>query len=262
MIGARVIIAIGLVSAALSPAAARAAQSIPTVQSPGYRLYGHLPYAQADPATLVSAPAGFAVGQPCEVQPAMIPDLVRLIAAAHDAHLGGELRGVSCYRSIAHQERVFCEARRSGEQCVDPAERAESVAPPGHSEHATGYAIDFGVRPEGDCADVDPCFADSAVGHWLLLHAADYGFELSFPRDNVQGVTWEPWHWRWVGTSNSAPGALAARALFASARRQFPANPRIPTIVIHVMAQPPLPALANDRIDTRALTSLDLAPAG
>lgn len=237
----RLVATILLVVAIIGPALAQdAANDVPG------RLYGHLPYAEADPATLVEAPPGFAVGQPCQVQPALIPDLTRLIAAVHDAHLGGELRGISCYRSIAHQQRVFCEARRPGEPCVDPAARAESVAPPGHSEHATGYAIDFGERPEGACADVEPCIADTPLGHWLILNAPDYGFELSFPSSNSQGVTWEPWHWRWVGTSNSEPGALAARALFADARRQFPANPRIPTIVVRVIAQPPLPVAVED----------------
>jgi len=233
--------------ASMIAAAPATAQDAPALDG---RLYGHLPYAEADPATLVEAPEGFAVGQPCELQAAMVPDLTRLIAAMHDAHLGGELRGVSCYRSIAHQQRVFCEARRPGKPCVDPARRAESVAPPGHSEHGTGYAIDFGVRPEGDCPDVDPCIASSAAGQWLLMNAPDYGFELSFPRANSQGVTWEPWHWRWVGTSNSEPGALAARALFADARAQFPANPRIPTIVVRVLAQPPLPNAEDDATTT------------
>lgn len=237
-----------LATAIMGPALAQdAASGVPT------RLYGHLPYAEADPATLVEAPPGFAVGQPCQVQPALIPDLVRLIAAVHDAHLGGALRGVSCYRSIVHQDRVFCEAPRPGKPCVDPAARAESVAPPGHSEHATGYAIDFGERPEGACADVEPCIADTPLGQWLTLNAPDYGFELSFPSSNSQGVTWEPWHWRWVGTSNSEPGALAARALFADARQQFPANPRIPTIVVRVIAQPPLPASPAEPVATAAI---------
>lgn len=209
------------------------------------RLYGHLPYGETAPASLVAAPAGFAVGQPCRVRASVLPDLVKLIAAAHAANLGAELRGVSCYRSIPHQERVFCEAGTTDAACVDPAARAESVAPPGHSEHSTGYAIDFGARPEAGCPDVEPCFAATAVGQWLLRNAPRYGFELSFPKDNRQGVTWEPWHWRWVGTSRAAPGAVVARTLFAKARRQFPADPRVPAIVVRVTAQPPLPIDAD-----------------
>ena len=254
-ISCRLLAAIMLV-VTIAPAIAQTAAA-PAQTTPDGRLYGHFPYAEADPATLVDAPPGFAVGQECRVQPAMIPDLTRLIAAAHDAHLGAELRGVSCFRSIAHQQRVFCEKHGRKGECVDPAVRAESVAPPGHSEHGTGYAIDFGERPEGHCPDVDPCIASSPIGQWLLLNAPDYGFELSFPQANSQGVTWEPWHWRWVGTSNSEPGALAARALFADARGQFPANPRIPTIVVRVVAQPPVPA---ETVSERTLASVAPPP--
>ena len=28
-------------------------------------------------------------------------------------------------------------------------------------------------------------------------------FEISFPKDNVQGVSYEPWHWRFVGDTDS-----------------------------------------------------------
>src|SRR3546814_21121513 len=93
-----------------------------------------------------------------------------------------------------------------------------SVAPPGHSEHSTGYAIDFGTRPSPGCDDVEYCFDRPPLGQWLLEHATDYGFELSFPWKNIQGVTWEPWHWRWVGRSAIEPGARAARLLVATAR--------------------------------------------
>ena len=205
------------------------------------RLYGHIPYGEVAPATLVAAPPGFAVGQPCRLQPAVIGDLARMIAAARAALPGSELRGISCYRTIMHQDRVFCEAGKAGSPCVDPASRAESVAPPGYSEHGTGYAIDFTARPESGCPDLDACFAITAMGRWLIANAPDYGFELSFPQGNAQGVTWEPWHWRWVGTSAAEPGARAARAVFARARSQFPAKPRVPALVVRVTAQPPIP---------------------
>jgi len=223
--------------AALSFAAAPAAAQ----QASAGGLYGHIPYGEADAATLVDAPAGFAQGQRCRVQPAMLADLSRLIAAARTANPRSELRGLSCYRTIGHQDRVFCEAGQPGRPCVDPARRAESVAPPGFSEHGTGYAIDFGARPETGCPDLDPCFASTAVGRWLLANAPFYGFELSFPQGNGQGVTWEPWHWRWVGVSAAEPGARAARAVFANARRRFPARPRVPAVVVRVMSQPPVP---------------------
>ncbi|MGN6376288.1 MAG: M15 family metallopeptidase, partial [Sphingomonas sp.] len=181
MVLLRGVAAVVLICAASAPTLARNAD-LPSATTPDGRLYGHIAYAEADPAVLVDAPKGFAVGQECKVQPAMIPDLTRLIAAAHEAHLGADLRGVSCFRTVEHQERLFCEKHGRSGECVDPDKRAISVAPPGHSEHATGYAIDFATRPEGGCADVENCFADTPVGRWLLLNAADYGFELSFPK--------------------------------------------------------------------------------
>ena len=64
-------------------------------------------------------------------------------------------------------------------------------------------------------------------GLWLRDNAPKFGFELSFPPGNKQGVTWEPWHWRWVGITPNEPGATAARAIFARARSNYPAQPGI-----------------------------------
>ncbi|WP_170151077.1 M15 family metallopeptidase [Hephaestia caeni] len=211
-------------------------------QAADARLYGHLPYPDADPAMLVAAPEGFDLRQPCLLRREVIPDLTALIAAAHAAGVAGTVQGVSCYRSAAHQRAVFCATDPDGNaRCTEPAKRAMSVAPPGHSEHSTGYAIDFGTRPSPGCDDVEYCFDRTPLGQWLLKHATEYGFELSFPWRNPQGVTWEPWHWRWVGRSATEPGARAARLLFATARADFPAKPRLPNLVVRVVSQPPVP---------------------
>jgi D-alanyl-D-alanine carboxypeptidase len=192
------------------------------------RMFGHLPYDEAPPGDLEIVKRGFGLGMPCLMQHDAAADLVHLLNGANATPgVAGKLRGVSCYRTEAHQRSVFCHAGRAGDACRDAAMRAHSVGPPGFSEHSTGYAIDFGVRPARGCRDVDPCFAGTEAGKWLLAHAPDYGFELSFPQDNAQGVTWEPWHWRWVGTSIEKPGAARARLVFARARAEFPASPVI-----------------------------------
>jgi D-alanyl-D-alanine carboxypeptidase len=192
------------------------------------RLLGHIPYAEVPSSELVPAPVGFAIGVPCMVQRDVLPDLARLLSAAA-ATLGGgsRLRAVSCFRSIAHQRSVFCSQIGPNRRCKNAAERAQSVGPPGYSEHATGYAIDFGIRPSGGCGDVSPCMAATPAGQWLIAHAGEYGFELSFPAGNAQGVTWEPWHWRWIGATIGTPGAVKARLTFTRARTNFPASPGI-----------------------------------
>ncbi len=77
---------------------------------------------------------------------------------------------------------------------------------------------------------------------WLRTNAPRFGFELSFPPGNGQGVKWEPWHWRWVGATAATPGAAKARFTFAKAREVFPANPGIsPPLVIVLTGQPEAP---------------------
>ena len=209
----------------LAPAMAQAQRCIPTAAiAPDGRVLGHLPYGDTAPGTLVEAPAGFALRAACRIRPEVAADLARLLAAAGaDPATAGTLRGASCHRTLTWQESVFC-----AEAHDDPSLRAISVAPPGHSEHATGYAIDFAVRPSPNCPDVEGCMAALPAARWLFANAARFGFEQSFPGGNKQNVKWEPWHWRWVGTSADAPGAARARFLFARARREFPAKPMVP----------------------------------
>jgi zinc D-Ala-D-Ala carboxypeptidase len=189
-------------------------------------MLGHISYAEAPAVLLVSAPSGFALGQPCLLRPAAVRDLTALLSAAQLVpEVAGKLRGISCYRSIGHQRAVFCGGIGIRRANHSAAERAIESAPPGFSEHGTGFALDFGVSPPPGCHDLTPCIANTPAGRWLLQFAPLFGFELSFPAVNQQGVTWEPWHWRWVGTSQLDPGAIEARTVFARAREEFPANP-------------------------------------
>lgn len=195
-------------------------------EGPDGRMLGHLPYVEAKPSELVAAPLGFAVNGACLIKRDMAYDLAQMLAAAQSTPgVGNSLHAVSCFRTVARQRAVFCSQIGPNKRCANAAERARAVGPPGYSEHATGYAIDFAARPSPGCSDVSACFAATAAGQWLIIHAPDYGFELSFPPGNAQGVTWEPWHWRWVGASAFRPGASAARGLFARARASFPAQP-------------------------------------
>lgn len=230
-----------LLSIAAMPVMAQAQSCDGALPPPGPdgRVAGHFPYGDAAPADIVPAPAGFGLKPYCRLHRAMIPDLLRMLNAAKaDPAVGGTLHGLSCHREVARQRNVFCRDRSAS-----AAERAVSVAPAGHSEHATGYAIDFAVRPVKGCPDAEACMAATPAARWLIANAPRFGFEMSFPAGNTQRVKWEPWHWRWVGTSPSEPGAAQARAVFAKARAQFPANPGVrDPLKVLVTSQPPVPA--------------------
>jgi len=188
------------------------------------RLFNHFRYVDTPATALVPAPA--ALGGSCRVHPAMLGDLERMLAAANgDPAVAGTLRAVSCHRSEALQRQTFC-GGIGADGSGSFAERAWASAPPGHSEHATGYVIDFGTSTSRAC-DAEACFAATPAGRWLRANAPRFGFEMSFPAGNRQQVKWEPWHWRWVGTTPEAPGAAVPRALFADARARFPAGPAV-----------------------------------
>lgn len=167
---------------------------------PGSQAYGHLPYAEANPDNLVTvASFGLRENQRFEkLHPDAAAALMQMTNAARDEGVWIVLS--SAFRRIDQQAELFvAQTQRRG----SPEEAAKSSAPPGYSEHHTGYAMDLsdGHVPS---ADINQRFASTDAYLWLLQHASEYGFELSFPLNNTQGVSYEPWHWRFIGTPEAS----------------------------------------------------------
>ena len=82
---------------------------------------------------------------------------------------------------------------------VEPAvEQILAVnAAPGYSEHHGGYALDIGTPGE---PPAEESFEATDAFAWLARHAPAHGFAMSYPRDNLHGIVYEPWHWRFVET--------------------------------------------------------------
>jgi D-alanyl-D-alanine carboxypeptidase len=102
-----------------------------------------------------------------------------------------ELLPLSGFRSIDRQAQIIRGKLALGEKIHDVL---RSIAAPGYSEHHTGRAIDIG------CPDVLPleeAFANTRAFAWLIRHAGEFGFKMSFPKHNPQGFVYEPWHWCW-----------------------------------------------------------------
>lgn len=123
----------------------------------------------------------------------------RAMSAAARAN-GVNLRVISGYRSLEEQQYLFFEVKKQRGQ--DTRVRAQVSAPPGYSEHHTGYAVDIGDS-NAPATNLNQGFEQTRAFAWLQQNAARYSFELSFPRDNEQGISYEPWHWRYVGDQDS-----------------------------------------------------------
>jgi D-alanyl-D-alanine carboxypeptidase len=115
---------------------------------------------------------------------------------------------ISAFRSVQEQNQLFFGVGAARNQT--PAQRAALSAPPGHSEHHTGYALDVGDG-SAPATNLQVIFENTKAYQWLQTNAAKYSFELSFPKDNPQGVSYEPWHWRFVGDRHSLETFYKAR---------------------------------------------------
>jgi D-alanyl-D-alanine carboxypeptidase len=106
---------------------------------------------------------------------------------------------VSGFRDQDRQRQLF-EAQIQRRRSVLAA--AQSVAPPGYSEHHTGYAVDL-ADGLARAKDISRRFVDTPAFDWLVSHGQDFGFELSFPPNNAQKIDFEPWHWRYTGSAHA-----------------------------------------------------------
>nr|WP_254963180.1 MULTISPECIES: M15 family metallopeptidase [unclassified Cyanobium] len=159
---------------------------------PDGRLLGHFPYPEANPEDLVAIAPGLLL-QP---QAARALEAMRAAAEAD----GIVLTVLSAYRSLALQKQLFFDVKAERNQTS--ADRARVSAPPGFSEHSTGYAVDLG---DGrlPATNLMESFENTDAYRWLDRHAARFHFVRSFPKGNQQGVLYEPWHWRFEGSTDA-----------------------------------------------------------
>ena len=114
----------------------------------------------------------------------------------------------SGYRSVSYQTNLYeKKTNYYKQQGYDDAKAKEMAAaivnPPGYSEHNCGLAADLN-SPEH--TGLDEGFENTAAFRWLCQHAGEYGFILRYPKgaEEKTEITYEPWHWRYVGVENAA----------------------------------------------------------
>jgi D-alanyl-D-alanine carboxypeptidase len=179
-----------------------ATSTAPSGKPPADQLLGHYAYTVA-PLTRLEA---ITPGSPLKLQKAAAAAFREMADAARTD--GVILLPLSGFRSIEDQNYLFFKVKADRAQSA--TKRAEVSAPPGYSEHHTGYAIDIGDA-NIPALNLNPDFEKTAAYQWLEANAARFSFELSFPRNNPQGVSYEPWHWRYVGDRDSLETFYKAR---------------------------------------------------
>jgi len=111
----------------------------------------------------------------------------------------------SAYRTIEYQRTLF--NNKASQLLVSGISRTQaetearkSVAYPGTSEHNLGLAADI---VSIDYQLLDDKQAETPEVRWLLENCAEYGFIFRYPRgkEAITGITYEPWHFRFVGVT-------------------------------------------------------------
>lgn len=123
----------------------------------------------------------------------LLPGAARAWERMRHAALGDGvvLDAISGYRSHDYQLGIFQRKRARGQSMEDIL--AVNAAP-GFSEHHSGRALDIGAP---DQPPAEESFEGTAAFDWLVGHAGDHGFAMSYPRGNPHGIVYEPWHWCW-----------------------------------------------------------------
>jgi zinc D-Ala-D-Ala carboxypeptidase len=112
---------------------------------------------------------------------------------------GVEINLLSAFRDIEEQKVLFKQNTMLKGGSKQAAARV--VSPPGYSEHQTGYVVDLEDAVFARLKIKKP-FEQSKTYAWVMRHAAQYGFEMSYPDDTLE-KQYEPWHWRYIGDKHS-----------------------------------------------------------
>jgi D-alanyl-D-alanine carboxypeptidase len=108
------------------------------------------------------------------------------------ASAGIQLQVVSAFRSVDYQLGILQKKLSAGQ---DMSQILRVSTPPGFSEHHSGNALDVSTP---DYAPLEEEFENSPAFAWLSASAKNFGFSLSYPKNNRHGVCFEPWHWCWA----------------------------------------------------------------
>lgn len=143
---------------------------------------------QQDPTNLTVIPTTFASNVLVDTEYYLEQDILEPLQQMFNA---AEIDGIhhfrinSAYRSEQLQLQLYEE------------NGSDYAQPPGFSEHQTGLAVDIG--------STQGTMENAPEAAWLAKNAANFGFILRYPANKVHvtGISFEPWHYRYVGLPHS-----------------------------------------------------------
>ena len=107
---------------------------------------------------------------------------------------------VACaYRSYSLQVQLYNdEIAEKGDLDAE-----QWVAPPGFSEHQSGYAFDLNLSIENGSGGIN--YNGEGIYSWINENSYKYGFILRYleGKEQITGYEHEPWHFRYVGEAHA-----------------------------------------------------------
>lgn len=118
----------------------------------------------------------------------------------NDLNANGSIIPVSGYRTMEEQKQIYADSLR--ENGIDFTKRY--VALPDRSEHQTGLAIDLSENKR-EIDFIRPHFPYTGLCMQFRKKALRYGFIERYPKgkEDITGISHEPWHFRYVGYPHS-----------------------------------------------------------
>jgi len=105
---------------------------------------------------------------------------------------------ISAFRTLENQQAILNSyINRMGRR-----EALRWAALPGHSEHHTGLALDFGVMT----GSTRVTFTGTGNTAWFRRNSHNYGFILRYQQSktHITQTAEEPWHYRYVGVPHAS----------------------------------------------------------
>ena len=107
----------------------------------------------------------------------------------HAAKDSIKFRVASAFRTVDRQSKIINRKLKKG---ISIESILKENTLPGFSEHHSGKAVDF-LSDNSYSLSVE--FEKTKTFKWLTENANKYGFYLSYPKNNKDGIMYEPWHW-------------------------------------------------------------------